>query len=606
LTELQSVAYDPIADVIFGGAQDNGVSVQTENGTVWKLMTGGDGTAQAVAIMPSVNGAVPEVIRYSLANTVDTLTRWDDNDPTFTKQLQIAAFAKLIDALTNGPNLDNLGVVKNLPFLRPLAVNAVDPNRLLLGAINVYESLNQGGTVKELSEKNAGTFRSGALPEDPTFFETHFTFKLFNQVTALAYGGYKGDQAQADVIYVGRGGKIGVRVPGATQIVYTDIPGAGTITDIALDPKNWEVAVAVDTTHVWLTTNHGGTWQDVSGMLSVLGLRKFFSAEFIRQGDMTAVLVGGIGGVCGLRPSGGRGSGGLKWTQFGAACPTRNQGPRLHAGLYLRRRKLRRRSRHRHAGPGPEDDRRDGEAAATGGHRRARSDISRITAAAGPAEIHLVRDTANPAFLDVFVNDGRSPRRLRRCSRSISRAGPEVKRSSSKFPGSHQRAAASTSSATAARFRHRARPQQGIAEGGAARPCRTWWSESGISVAGDPGALPVRSIPSRQLRHGCGYATSRHLALPALAMRPRNSPTEERRVPGLSLGLNANDGVEFGPVEMRARRRKQTSPSSDRAAPPFAFVRGARGQISLEELASLVDTRSAGRPPGRARRHAAT
>src|SRR5262249_52039456 len=42
--ELHSLAYDPLSNIVFGGAQDNGAAVQTASGEVtWTQLLGGDG-----------------------------------------------------------------------------------------------------------------------------------------------------------------------------------------------------------------------------------------------------------------------------------------------------------------------------------------------------------------------------------------------------------------------------------------------------------------------------------------------------------------------------------------------------------------------------------
>src|SRR5262249_38613744 len=78
-------------------------------------------------------------------------------------------------------------------------------------------------------------------------------------------------------------------------------PG-GSVTDIALDPNDWQHAFVTDTKGVWETTNAGGSWINRTGNLSAIqgvtpGNNLIQTVEFCELGAVDCVLVGGSGGV---------------------------------------------------------------------------------------------------------------------------------------------------------------------------------------------------------------------------------------------------------------------------------------------------------------------
>jgi Ca2+-binding RTX toxin-like protein len=163
----------------------------------------------------------------------------------------------------------------------PLAVNAVRPDRIALGRIGVYESIDgsRGDNI--------------TIVGDPTTES--------DIVTALAYGGRRGGVDAPDVLYVARGGKITVRQAGGAfvsqdaALAADSLVGAGRIIDIAIDPENWMIAAAVDAGHVWLTIDGGARWMDITGDLS--GRGRLHSVDVQALEDQLVILVGTDDGV---------------------------------------------------------------------------------------------------------------------------------------------------------------------------------------------------------------------------------------------------------------------------------------------------------------------
>ena len=121
-----------------------------------------------------------------------------------------------------------------------------------------------------------------------------------NLINALAYGGMNSDGTKnPDVFYAARSNWIFVRTGADPQYDrQTEIPGAGKIVDIVMDPSNWQVAYAVDASHVWVTVDGGKKWTNITGDLALNGNNTGLSTvEIIKGASADILLVGGTRGV---------------------------------------------------------------------------------------------------------------------------------------------------------------------------------------------------------------------------------------------------------------------------------------------------------------------
>src|SRR5262249_36492511 len=302
VAELNNVVLDPVNNILIGGTQDNGSQEQVkDNPGTWRVLENqGDGNSHGVAVEPKDTAAATQGTRYSFSNTLTMFQRrrFDGNNvpigPTETDLLKSAA---------GGPRFSGLSVAdrsfRSFDIV-PLAVNAVDPQRLLLGYFDLYESADQADTVStvEVSLKPAES-----------------------RITAIAYGGKTPDGAAVPFVgYVAAGRRIWVREndPKASFTEGGLLPGAGTITSIVMDPENWETAYAVDDKHLFVTTDHGVTWTDITGAparngaLPADGLWSVELAKVTTGGVKSDVLlVGGVGrGFRGVDPLGRPSDGG--------------------------------------------------------------------------------------------------------------------------------------------------------------------------------------------------------------------------------------------------------------------------------------------------------
>ncbi len=282
VTEINfSVEWDSVTHTALAGSQDNGVIEQLgTNSTSWKDVSGGDGFFVAIG-KSGVN-----TVRYLISNSLRDMER-----RVFSPggELVENVNVKLANSPAGSPlsGIDDTVQISGVTDLRsvfrsiPLAVNSVNPGRLLLGRVFLYESADQslGDVVVRLDDPSTGEL-----------------------IRAIAYGGSFQGQLVEDVIYVSRGGQIAVRYrDGSNALVWraSRPPGADLekkISGIALDPENWMTGYAVDASHVWVTADGGVTWNDVTlNLAKITGL--FNSIEVVRAGTQIAVLVGTKDGV---------------------------------------------------------------------------------------------------------------------------------------------------------------------------------------------------------------------------------------------------------------------------------------------------------------------
>ncbi len=249
-TEQHSIAYDTNSNVILSGNQDNGTSVQrASGGKIWDDITEGDGGDVVV----DTTSAAPNSIRYASSQNLGGFKRFVyDATNTEVKQEE--------------PALTGKGKFTPL-FVAPIKLNNVNPARLVIGGKNgILESMDKGDTA---------TF----LPME---------FELNN--SGLAYGA----KDNADILYAASLNAVYARESGAGAPTETLTPFPGdVITNMLVHPETAKTLFVIDATSVYMTTDAGLNWTNVTGNLSNSLLR---SIEFI-PGDNPLIIVGGTRGV---------------------------------------------------------------------------------------------------------------------------------------------------------------------------------------------------------------------------------------------------------------------------------------------------------------------
>ncbi|TXT50725.1 MAG: BNR repeat-containing protein [Limisphaerales bacterium] len=261
ITEAHDAAYDGNARVALSGNQDTGTTRQlAPGGQAWLAMHNGDGGDVAV----------------------DTRSR-PGFSVVYTSFQNLGAFRRTVfDAANNAVQVDfpALTVTNGFPFfvpnfVTPVQVNAVDPLRLVIvGAFGVYESLDQGERLREVG---TNVF-ANAMP------------------APLAYGGYRAGAANPDVLYVGEGSTVLLRTNATFALNPTaaSFPG-GAVTAIALDSADWMTAYVGGDQAVFVTSNAGASWVNITGNLT--GVGRIWSLRFMSGFGVNGILVGTDRGV---------------------------------------------------------------------------------------------------------------------------------------------------------------------------------------------------------------------------------------------------------------------------------------------------------------------
>ncbi len=285
-TEFHDIAYDPIANIIFGGTQDIGTPEQISTGSfIWDSVSVADGGDVAVDAL--IGGG--QSVRYTSTQNLGTFRRrvFDNTNTqvgaTVTPTLNVLAGG-------NAPGFD---------FVTPVVANNVAANRLIIGGNNsTYESLDRGDNITEIGVgipvNSAGSGDRDGSPVD--------------------YGGMLNGVANPDVLYVGSGSQVFLRtIAGGALAATAALAGAANIQAVKMHPLNWMTAYATDGARVYQTTNGGGAWDDITGDL-VDGLLR--SIEIVTNGVLDAILVGGGSGVHRMLTNALE-----MWSEFGAGLP---------------------------------------------------------------------------------------------------------------------------------------------------------------------------------------------------------------------------------------------------------------------------------------------
>lgn len=289
VTEQHDASYDTLADVVFTGTQDNDDPHQDqEDGAEWFVLLSGDGGDTAVdnqTIAPSGS------IRYDSAQGLQAFVRTFWNPAN---NLQGFVFPPLTVIGGGSPFVGQ--------FTTPVELNAITPTRLVIGGANsVYESLDQGDTIREIGP---GIVINGS------------------GVDAVSYGGL----GNPDLLVIGSGDRLFIR-NAAHPAPLTQVgtyPGTGsgrTVRDIVIDPANAGAIYLTNLTQVFQTLDGGATWNNVTGNLQSfqpIALRAIaYVPRADGQGANDALVVSTFNGIYVAYET----SGFSQWSRLGADLP---------------------------------------------------------------------------------------------------------------------------------------------------------------------------------------------------------------------------------------------------------------------------------------------
>lgn len=238
VSEVHDVAYDPMFHVVMAATQDNGTQRQVAPGQLRsEVIENSDGGDVAVSPSSLPGGSLV----YSSIQNFGNFTR--------------STFLSVLPSATNvQPALAVVGGSAPLQgnFVTPIKLNASDPNRLVIGAYNgIYESFDRGDTITEIGPG----LRAGLYGHNGN---------------GLAYG----SPDNPDVLYAITPAGVFVRTNGTGGLSPTQspFPGQAVVSlDIALLPADWRTIFAIDLASVFMSTNSGASWTNITGNLADVG-----------------------------------------------------------------------------------------------------------------------------------------------------------------------------------------------------------------------------------------------------------------------------------------------------------------------------------------------
>jgi hypothetical protein len=298
-TELHSVAYDPLSNIVFGGAQDTGTPIQRAlGGFTWESPLTGDGGNVAVDGDQTAHPGTS--IRYTSFDKFRSFNRstWDAANTL------IGAATMVGLQITSGPGtgMTLIQFDRTIEFYQPYVLNAIDPSRMLIGTTNLYESLDRGDTLANLA--STVSFVGDTRGSSP-----------------LAYGGRLNGKANPDVFYVGAGPIIFHRVNSRGPITILSAYPGGMVRTLVIDPQNYQTIYVVDFLNkIWASFDEGASWSDLTANLASLSsdIRTIEVVSPDGTSERTVVIVGGLGGAFQMR---GPGTAGASWTALSSGLP---------------------------------------------------------------------------------------------------------------------------------------------------------------------------------------------------------------------------------------------------------------------------------------------
>jgi photosystem II stability/assembly factor-like uncharacterized protein len=266
--QFQGIGLHPSnINIALGGSQDNGTEMYSGS-LSWTLVEGGDG-----GLVKFSHTNVTRVYHQSPVDSFGSANffRRSDNGGT--------SWAGKTSGIT-----DNTDTTQN--FYSPFVVYPANGDHLLYGARHLWESTNAGDNWSALGAGFTSNIDSiGASSSD------------------------------TNTIYVSAGGSTFVTINHGATWTPHNLPVAGIVNDIQVDPSNPQTAYAVvrqftSGGNVFRTTNGGTTWTNISGNLPILPAWSF-------QLD-AAENVYYVGNDDGVYVSS---NGGTNWTRFGSGLP---------------------------------------------------------------------------------------------------------------------------------------------------------------------------------------------------------------------------------------------------------------------------------------------
>ena len=271
VTEIHDIAYDAKSNILIAGNQDTGtVQQQTPSSLTWEQVPVWDQDIVAQVLRAAVGDGGDVAVDDQSSKTHSYRYTSFQNFNRFRRQ-KYDANNNLVEETTLAPN-----IIGN--FVTPVVLNSIDARRMVVGgAFGIFESFDRGDSFREVPGPAGASI--GVLGLDQT---------------AMKVGGSRNGIENRALIYIGSGSEVFLRTSQDENLKLTQaqFPG-GRIRDLTIDASNWANAYVVDRDDVYVTSNAGESWRQVTGNLHVRGGGEVRSIEFVRRGNGTGYVVVG-------------------------------------------------------------------------------------------------------------------------------------------------------------------------------------------------------------------------------------------------------------------------------------------------------------------------
>ena len=252
--QFYSGAVHPTQEIYYGGTQDNG-TLKTNSPQAWSMSLGGDGGATYVDYLTPTT-VYTEYVYLALQKS--------------TSSGSLGSWIKIMNGIPQTGSSQGEGTSDRCLFIAPYVMDPTYPNILVAGTYRMYRTANGGNLWTSISGDLTGD-GPGSVGSNGSCISA----------TAIA-------KSSSSTIYIGTSGsstspsRVCVTVNGTSGSAVWD-----TISKSPL-PNRWVRAIAVDPTnrdrvfvgysgynsqtsltpgHLFLSTDRGGSWTDVSGDL---------------------------------------------------------------------------------------------------------------------------------------------------------------------------------------------------------------------------------------------------------------------------------------------------------------------------------------------------
>ncbi len=258
VTEYHSIAYDGLSDRVIGGAQDTGTTQQTSAANrIFNSIHTGDGGDTTVDDISSVALST----RYSSFQNLGSFRRRTYN----TSDVFQAQVFPTLTPINGSPTMTQ-------QFYTPVAVNRTNGLRLLFLCNNgVYESLDQAATVNRIA-----TIVGNSVVGSPIVY---------------------GVPGNAAYVHVASGTRTYTRTTEGGTLTQLAHVFPTNVIDVDVDGAQVSRLFAITASAVFISTDSGASYVDISGNLGTLSPGTLRSTLFVPRAIGNALVIGTDRGV---------------------------------------------------------------------------------------------------------------------------------------------------------------------------------------------------------------------------------------------------------------------------------------------------------------------